>query len=55
LRACTKAIYVYGEIEYIDAFRRKRTTNYRLFHNNQTGNVGVSTDISWAEGGNSAT
>lgn len=56
LRDSTKAIYVYGEITYVDAFRRKRQTNYRLFHNAHTGNIGVTTDLSWAEGdGNNAT
>jgi hypothetical protein len=55
LRAGTKAIYIYGEITYMDAFRRKRRTDYRLFHNAQTGNIGVVTDLSWAEGGNRAT
>lgn len=54
LRAGTKAIYVYGEITYKDAFRRKRLTNYRLFHNIQTGAIGVTTDLTWAEDGNDA-
>ena len=55
LRNASKAIYVYGEITYIDAFRRKRRTVYRLFQNAQNGNIGVNTDLSWAEGGNKAT
>ena len=28
----TKAIYYYGRIEYVDAFRRKRFSNFRLFY-----------------------
>jgi hypothetical protein len=55
LREGTLAIWIYGEILYRDAFRRKRTTKYRLFHNNSSGAVGVSTDLTWAEGGNDAT
>jgi hypothetical protein len=55
LRNGTFAIWIYGEITYRDAFRRKRTTNYRLFHNNAAGAVGVTTDLTWADGGNQAT
>jgi hypothetical protein len=55
LRNGTVAIWVYGEITYRDAFRRKRTSHYRLFHNGITGTIGVSTDLTWAEGGNDAT
>jgi hypothetical protein len=55
LRNGTKAIWIYGEINYRDAFRRKRTSRYRLFHNNQSGAIGVSNDLTWAEGGNEAT
>lgn len=54
LRASTIAIWVYGEISYRDAFRRKRTSKYRLFHNAQTGFVGISNEMTWAEGGNEA-
>jgi hypothetical protein len=54
LRNGTVAIWVYGEISYRDAFRRKRTSKYRLFHNAQTGTLGVSTEMTWAEGGNEA-
>jgi hypothetical protein len=55
LRNGTHAIWVYGEILYRDAFRRKRKTEYRLFHNSTAGAIGVSTDLTWAEGGNEAT
>jgi hypothetical protein len=48
------AIWVYGEIIYWDAFKRKRTTYYRLFHNSTTGAIGISTDLTWAEDGNDA-
>jgi hypothetical protein len=54
LRNGTKAIWVYGEITYRDAFRKKRTSRYRLFHNSSSGAIGVSTDLTWAEGGNEA-
>jgi hypothetical protein len=54
LRNGTMAIWVYGEITYRDAFRRKRTSRYRLYHNNMSGAIGVSTDLTWAEGGNEA-
>jgi hypothetical protein len=54
LRNGTMAIWVYGEITYRDAFRRKRVSQYRLFHNNASGAIGVSTDLTWAEGGNEA-
>ena len=55
LRAGTTAIWVYGVITYRDAFRRKRKTGYRLFHNALIGTTGVSTEMTWAEGGNDAT
>lgn len=54
LREGTMAIWVYGVITYRDAFRRKRTSKYRLFHNISSGAVGVSTDLTWAESGNEA-
>jgi hypothetical protein len=55
LRTGTMAIWVYGEIIYWDAFRRRRVSRYRLFHNSVTGAIGVSTDLTWGEGGNDAT
>jgi len=54
LRDNTGAIYVYGFIFYEDAFGRKHTTHYRMFHNQNSGAVGVSTDLTFAEGGNEA-
>ena len=55
LRDGTGAIYVYGRISYRDAFKREQWTEYRLFHNMFSGAVGVSTDLTFAEGGNDAT
>jgi hypothetical protein len=55
LRDGTAAIYFYGEIQYVDAFKVKRSTKYRLFHNISTGSIGVTTDISFADQGNEAT
>jgi hypothetical protein len=55
IRDQTTAIWVHGIIRYRDVFRRKRTTEYRLFHNAITGTTGVSTEMSWGEGGNDAT
>lgn len=54
LRDGTQAIWVYGEIDYRDAFRRTRTSRYRLFHNSTSGTIGISTDLTWADGGNDA-
>jgi hypothetical protein len=54
IRTGTMAIWVYGEIIYWDAFKRKRTTHYRLFHNSTSGAIGVSNDLTWAEDGNEA-
>ncbi len=54
LRNGTVAVWIYGEITYRDAFHRKRRSRYRLFHNAQTGPIGVTTDLTWAEEGNEA-
>ena len=54
LRAGTGAVYVYGEITYIDAFGRKQYTKYRLMHHTMGGAIGVSTDLSFTEEGNEA-
>jgi hypothetical protein len=54
LRDSTGAIYVYGEILYEDAFRKKHVTRYRAFHNQNSGAVGISTDLTFTEGGNEA-
>jgi hypothetical protein len=52
LRANTKAIWVFGEIVYKDAFGRKRFTKYRYRHNGMTGNIGVSAELTGADEGN---
>jgi hypothetical protein len=54
LRNGKLAIYVHGEILYVDAFKQKRCTRYRLMHHITGGVIGVSTDLTFAEGGNEA-
>lgn len=54
LRAATKAIWVFGEIVYRDAFGKRRFTRYRYRHNGLTGNVGVSAELTGADEGNAA-
>jgi hypothetical protein len=54
LRATTAAIYFYGIITYEDVFKKIRTTRYRVFHNAFSGNVGLSTDFTFASEGNDA-
>ena len=54
LRNSTKAIYVYGEITYRDAFRHGRHTNYRYRHNGLTGVVGINSDLTGSDEGNSS-
>jgi hypothetical protein len=55
LRDGTSAIYVYGEIEYIDIFGLPHTTRYRYRHNAYTGVIGVSGELTGSEEGNDAT
>jgi hypothetical protein len=52
LRAGTYAIYLYGGITYEDIFGRRRFTNFRYFHNELSGRIGVSTAMTGAEDGN---
>jgi hypothetical protein len=54
LRAGTAAIYVYGEIRYTDIYKKTHFTKYRLMHHVLGGAIGVSTDLSFTEGGNEA-
>jgi hypothetical protein len=54
LRNCTKAIYVYGEITYRDAFGHDRHTNYRYRHNALTGVVGINGELTGSDEGNSS-
>jgi hypothetical protein len=54
LRDGTGAIYIYGEITYIDAFEVERFTRYRAMHHRIGGVIGVSTDLSHTEEGNEA-
>jgi hypothetical protein len=55
LRAGLVAIYVYGEIAYVDAFAQPQTTRYRFIYHPMGGAIGVSTDLSFCEEGNEAT
>ena len=50
----TAALYVYGEILYEDAFKREHFTRYRFTHNENSGVVGVSTELTFADKGNEA-
>lgn len=54
LRAGIAAIYVYGEIDYEDAFGKKRVTKYRLMHHVGQGAIGVNTGLTFADEGNEA-
>lgn len=59
LRQGTMAIYVYGSITYRDDFMREgdepRKTTFVFFHNEFTGGIGVTTDMSINSEGNEAT
>jgi len=48
------AIYLYGEITYRDAFRKKRSTKYRYMYNGLTGTVGKTNAMTGCEEGNEA-
>jgi hypothetical protein len=53
LKAGTRAIYLYGEIHYIDAFKRAQCTKYRYMTG---GNVGFRDGaVAACEEGNEAT
>lgn len=54
LRAGTGAVYIYGEITYVDAFGCERLTKYRLMHHRMGGAIGVSTDLTFTDEGNEA-
>jgi len=54
LRNGTGAVYVYGHIEYEDAFGNARRSSYRLLHHVTGGAIGVSTSLTFADGGNDA-
>ena len=54
LRAGTAAIYVYGEIDYEDAFSKKKVTKYRLMHHVGQGAIGINTGLTFADEGNEA-
>jgi hypothetical protein len=45
---------VYGEIIYEDAFKKPHYTKYRLIHNQNSGPIGISTDLTFAAEGNEA-
>jgi hypothetical protein len=54
LRNGTGAVYVYGEITYVDAFGENRFTHYRTMYHRMGGAIGVSTLLSFCEAGNDA-
>lgn len=54
IRNGTQAIYVYGHIKYRDTFGASHWTKYRLMHNIISGNIGISTDLTYCEEGNEA-
>jgi hypothetical protein len=54
LRNGTGAIYVYGDITYVDAFGKKQFTRYRSMHHIMGGAIGVSTNLSFHDEGNEA-
>lgn len=54
MRNGTGAIYIQGDVVYTDTFGQKRTTRYRIFHNNLSGVVGTCTSMTFCEDGNTA-
>ncbi len=54
LRNGTGAVYVYGEITYVDAFGENRLTKYRVMYHRVGGAIGVSTNLTFCDEGNDA-
>jgi hypothetical protein len=54
LMAGKGAVYVYGEIIYEDGFRKKHRTQYRVMYHQIGGAIGVSTDLTFCDEGNTA-
>jgi hypothetical protein len=54
LRNGAGAVYVYGEITYVDAFGENHFTHYRTMYHVIGGAIGVSTFLSFCEEGNGA-
>ena len=52
LRKGKLAIYVFGVIKYHDAWNNAHITTYRLRHNEYSGAVGVSTELTGMAYGN---
>jgi hypothetical protein len=55
LRDGTMAIYCHGEVAYRDAFKKKRVTKYRCMYSAVGGIIGVNTDLTYCDDGNTAT
>ena len=55
LRDGTMAIYCHGEVVYRDAFKKKRVTKYRCMYSAVGGIIGVNTDLTYCDDGNTAT
>jgi hypothetical protein len=54
LRTGQGAIYVYGEIQYRDAFNKRRLTRYSSMHHVGQGAIGVNTGLTFTDEGNHA-
>jgi len=54
LRNSTAAVYVYGEITYVDAFGKSHLTRYGTMYHRMSGAIGVSTTLTYCEDGNDA-
>jgi hypothetical protein len=54
LRDGSGAIYIWGSFRYRDTFNKKRFTNFRCFHNNVSGVIGITTRITFCDEGNNA-
>jgi hypothetical protein len=54
LRRGESSFYLYGVVTYMDIFKKRHFTRYRLLHNPGAGPIGVSTFFTFAEEGNEA-
>jgi len=52
LRNGKSAFYLYGEVRYLDIFKKRHFTRYRFLHNSGAGPIGVSTFFTFAAEGN---
>jgi hypothetical protein len=54
LRQTTKALWVVGRVEYVDAFGKPHFMNLCFHHNGVSGNIGISTSVTAYDKGNEA-